>query len=134
MTAASADRESLRAQRKLRIINKSEAGSAAEDCPKGVYGFTCSPNSEGSPVFPTQPFQSFEIHRLSDGAVQYIGFMTDGDASALESASDPIELKLYPEPFGEAQKLVCVPRERIYRPRSVSRDQGNWMPFILAPK
>jgi hypothetical protein len=134
MTATSVDREALRAQRKLRLVNGMETGSAAEDCPGGVYGFTCSPNTEGAPVFPTHPFQSFEVHKLSDRSVHLVGFMSEEDARALDSASEPVEVKLYPEPFGEAQKMVSVPRERIYRPRPSSREQGNWMPFVLAPK
>ncbi|MBI4907235.1 MAG: hypothetical protein HY820_26660 [Acidobacteria bacterium] len=134
MAATAADRESLRAQRKLRLVTKAEAGAPIDDMPAGVYGFTYSPNTEGCPIYPNTTFQAFEIHKAAEGDIQFIGYMTAADAGTLSSSNEPVELKLYPEPFGEAQTFVSVPRQRIYRPRPASREQGNWMPFILAPK
>ncbi len=132
--AATADRESLRSQRKLRLVTTGEAGTAIEDAPAGIFGFTYSPSTEGCPVFPNQTFQAFEIHKPAEDNIQFIGYMTPADAGALNSASEAAELKLYPEPYGEAQQFVSVPRERIFRPRPTSRENGNWMGFILSPK
>src|SRR5262249_42641718 len=111
-----------------------QSGCAAEDCPAGIYAFTYSPSTEGAPLFNSQTFQIFEVHKLADESIHFVGFMTDEDAHALDSASEPVELKLYPEPFDAAQKLVSVPQERIFRPRPTSREHGNWMPFSLVPK
>ncbi|MBI3684738.1 MAG: hypothetical protein HY235_30580 [Acidobacteria bacterium] len=128
------DREQLRAERKLRLVNPREEGSGVDFVPGGVYGFTYSPHTEGAPLFAAQGFQIFEIHKLADETVHLIGHMTEEDRAALESAASPVELKLYPEPFGMAQRLVSVPRPRVAQMRPVSREQGNWLPITVLPR
>lgn len=128
------DRQQLRSMRHLRLVSSDEEGSALRDLPGGVYGFTYSPNTEGCPLFAKQTFQVFEVHKLSDGSVHFIGYMTPAEAETLAQSNDPVELKLYPEPHGEAQQLVSVPFDRILKAKPVSRENGNWMPFRLAPR
>lgn len=131
--AASGDREKLRAERKLRLIEKSEAGSGYEFVPDGVYGFTYSPGSDGVPVFVQHTFQCFEVHKLGDSTFHFIGYMTEDDANALNAATEPVDLKLYPEPYEKAQRFVSVPKDRIFRTRPSSRDNGNFFPFTILP-
>mgnify|MGYP000057404001 CR=1 FL=1 len=128
------DREQLRAERKLRLIEESEMGSPIELVPKGVYGFTYSPNTEGVPLFAKHTFQVFEVRKLADESVHYIGYMTPEEAKALASnVEQALDLKLYPEPFETAAEFVSVPRERILRAKPVSREKGNWFPLTVVP-
>lgn len=134
LAASSGEREKLRAERKLRLIQTQEAGEAIEFAPSSIYGFTYSPGTDGVPIFPNETFQAFEVHKLADGSVHYIGYMTEEDATALNSATSPVELKLYPEPYEKAQRFVSVPKENILRVRPVSREKGNWLPFTAMPR
>lgn len=134
MTASSGEREKLRAERKLRMVSDSEAGEAVEFLPAGVFGFTYSPGTDGVPLFTKHTFQIFEVHKLGDGSVHYLGYMTEEDANSLNSATEATELKLYPEPFEKAQRFVSVPKECMLRSRPVSREHGNWFSFIAVPR
>ncbi len=125
--------EELRAARHLRLITKEEAGASIDDIANGLYGFTYAPQSEGIPLFETQGFQVFEVHKLHDGSVHILGYMTAEQAIALDSSGEPRELKLYPEPYQEAQSFVSLPQSRILRVKPVSRELGNWMPVTVAP-
>jgi len=123
--------EKLRAERKLKLISDPDAGSAAEFAPAGVYGFTYSPAAEGLPIFNKQHFQIFEVHKLTDESVHLIGFMTDEHAEAFRAAKTATELKLYPQPYEGAKRLVSVPRDRIMKAKPPSREHGNWMGIIV---
>ena len=128
------DREQLRAERKLRLIETEEAGNSIEMSPKGVFGFTYSPNTEGVPLFPKHTFQVFEVHKLADETVHFIGFMTPEEAQKLAAnAEEAVDLKLYPEPFENATQIVSVPQDRILRAKPVSREKGNWFPITVVP-
>ncbi|MBL8178934.1 MAG: hypothetical protein JNK48_29945 [Bryobacterales bacterium] len=134
MAASSGEREKLRSERKLRLIDDKEVGEPAEFASPGVFGFTYSPGTDGVPIFAKHTFQIFEVHKLGDGSVHYVGYMTEEDANALNSATDAVDLKLYPEPFDKAQRFVSVPKEAIIRSRPVSRESGNWYPFTAIPR
>jgi hypothetical protein len=134
MAASSGEREKLRAERKLRMISDSEAGEAIEFAPTGIFGFTYSPGTDGVPLFTKHTFQIFEVHKLPDGSVHYIGYMTEEDANSLNSATEAVELKLYPEPYEKAQRFVSVPKDSIVRSRPASREHGNFYPFTAVPR
>jgi hypothetical protein len=133
-TATSGENEKLRAERKLRALTKQEAGTGVEFLPTGIFGFTYSPHTEGTPVFHLQTFQIFEVHKLGDGSVEYLGYMTEEHANALNAATRSVELNLYPSPYENAQRFVCVPDKRILRSKPASRENGNFMQFISTPK
>jgi hypothetical protein len=133
-SAASGEREKLRAERKLRLIDDKEQGESLDRVPPGVYGFTSSPGTEGSPLFGKQTYQSFEIHKLGEDNVHLIGYMTAEEAKQFESSADMLELKLYPEPYEDATHFVSVPGARILKAKPVSREHGNFLPFLLAPR
>ncbi|HUQ91778.1 MAG TPA: hypothetical protein VM120_08855 [Bryobacteraceae bacterium] len=128
-TTPSGEREKLRVERGLRLISEAEQGNAVEYCPNGIYGFTYAPNTEAGPLWIKPTFQIFEVHKLADGNIHLVGFMTTADAQALEQGKDAGELKLYPEPFEQATRLCSVPRARILKAKQVSREHGNWMSF-----
>lgn len=132
--SSSTEREQLRSTRKLRPLNDEEQGNALDMISGGVYGFTYSPATEGVPLFGKPTFQAFEVHKLFSGAVEYVGYMTPADLQVLESPGQSGELKLYPEPHDDAQKVVSIPRERILKAKPPSREHGNWMAFLCRPK
>lgn len=134
-TTSQSEREQLRSTRKLRPLNDDEQGNSIDLIAGGVFGFTYSPATEGVPLFGKPTFQAFEVHKLFSGSIEYIGFMTPADAQAVESpAVQTTELRLYPEPFEQAQAFVSVPRDRILKAKPPSREQGNWMGFLCRPK
>ncbi|MBV6433469.1 MAG: hypothetical protein IANPNBLG_03647 [Bryobacteraceae bacterium] len=132
--AANGEREKLRAERKLHLISEKEQGDSLDNVSGGVYGFTSSPGTEGSPLFDRQIFQSFEIHKTSDGNVHFVGYMTAEEARQLESSADMLELKLYPEPHENASRFVSVPGARVLKAKPVVREHGNYLPILLAPR
>lgn len=133
-SAIGGELEKLRAERKLKLIADSDVGSAAEFAPAGVYGFTYSPAAEGLPIFNKHHFQIFEVHKLHDEAVHLVGFMSDEHAEALRTANTATELRLYPQVYENAKRVVSVPRDRIVRARPPSRENGNWMGVIVSAK
>jgi hypothetical protein len=132
-SAVIGERETLRAQRKLRLLTEDEAGNGIEFVPAGIFGFTASPGTEGVPVFTARTFQAFEIHKLGDDSVHYVGYMPEEDANALDGAAEPLQLKLYPEPYEKAQRFVSVPAGRIIHTHPASREHGNWFAFTIVP-
>jgi hypothetical protein len=120
----------LRTSRNLRALENDEAGSAIPALPAGIYGFTYSPNFEQTPLFQNKSFQSFEFHKLADGSVELVGFMTSSDAQRLRSGDANVEVRLYPDPWQDAQELVTVPMDRITRStRRPARENG--CPYTL---
>lgn len=135
MSAANAAAvEALRKERKLRLIQGAEEGEAIDFLPGGVYGFSYSPHTDGTPLFARQPLQSFEIHILADESVHYLGYMTDEDAKALAAAEDAVDVSLYPAPYEKAQSLVSVAKSRVLKGRPVSRESGNYLPLTVSSK
>jgi len=120
----------LRTSRNLRALENDEAGSAIPALPAGIYGFTYSPNFEQTPLFQNKSFQAFEFHKLADCSVELVGFMTASDAQRLRSGEGNVEVKLYPDPWQDAQELVTVPMDRLARSaRRPARENG--CPYTL---
>lgn len=128
------EKEKLRSERKLRMVTRAEDGVSIEFAPAGVYGFTYSPATEGTPLFSLSSFQIFEVHKLSGEDVHLIGYLSEADAKSFATAKDSAELKLYPEPYGEAKTMVSVPQKRILRAKPASRDNGNFIAFVCIPE
>ena len=118
-------REDLRRDHRVRLVTTEEEGCALNRLPPGTYGWTYAPASE-SPLFSKQGFQSFEVHKAQDGTGYLVAYATDSDANALAGKERPIELKVYPETFEGATRLVCLRadglRKRTHQP---SREEGN---------
>jgi hypothetical protein len=128
------DRDKLRGERKLSLVGDADQGCHIDFLPSGTYGFTYSPSTEGVPVFAKSTFQAFEVHKLFNGAVHITGYMNAADAKAFESAKDTTELKLYPEPYQDANVFVSVPASRILKGKPTARENGNFMGFLCLPK
>jgi len=116
--------EKLRAERSLRPLQKSEAGTPVRDLPDGVYGFTYSPTFESTPLFAHKSYRSFEFHKLANGAVEVVGYLTAEDAQRL-AAPDAGRVALYPEPWQNAHQLGWVSLNRVSRStKSPAREDG----------
>jgi acyl-CoA synthetase (NDP forming) len=92
-----------------------------------VYGFTYSPALMSAPLFRVRRYRSFEIHKLPDGEIAIVGFVSEEEASQLaDVTADEVAVKLQPEPEAGADALVVVPYSRIRRHRqySVRTDHG----------
>lgn len=116
--------EVLRQKRGLRALEAEEEGMRAADLPDGIYGFTWSPSFESTPLFARRSFRTFEFHKLANGTIEVIGYLTEPDASragGLESGS----VDIYPDPWQEAQRLVAMPLSRIVPSKRVpARENG----------
>jgi hypothetical protein len=125
--------QALRETNALKLIAGDQEGGSVGQLPNGVYGYTYSPISEETPLFSQKGFQSFEVHKLADGAVRVIGYVTEQEAAAIESGHDPVEFNLYPAPHGESAKIVAIAGARIVRAKAPSRTDGNFMRIDLDP-
>ena len=132
--ALSQERDEVRARTNLRSLRVEEIGLALARLPEGVYGFTSSAASSEVAVFDKPVFRSFELHKLQDGEVRLLGYMTNADQHVFETGLEPATVDLYPDPYEEASHLVAVPVSRIDRKRPPLRDFGSPMRLELAPK
>jgi len=120
----------LRSQRNLRALENIEEGFALPALPAGVYGFTYSPNFEATPLFSNKRYQSFEFHKLTDGAAELIGYLTPAEAEQVKGSQAEIEVHLYPDPWKDADKLVSLPLARLVRSKQrPARENG--CPYTL---
>jgi hypothetical protein len=118
----------------LRSLTVDEIGLPVARLPEGVHGFTTSAASSEVAAFDKPVFRSFEVHKLQDGEVRFLGYMTSADQQVFESGLEPATVDLYPDPYEEASNLVAVPVSRIDRKRPPLRDFGSPMKLELAPK
>jgi hypothetical protein len=129
---AADDREALRAIHQVELVSEADEGSGVAHLPNGVYGYSCAPQLE-SPLFRKKIFLSFEVHKLLDGQVHIIGFVTEAEAAQLSNAYGQLDVNLYPEPWEESVKLVSIPLSRVLRHKGPSRQQGNALSLHLGP-
>jgi len=131
--AWSPEREALRAGFRLRIVDKTEEGSDISVLPEGVYGFTGAPATAEIPLFVQPYFECYEIHKLPGGETAWVGYVTEREYQQYEQGAGPMNLDLYPEPHGEAKKLVRIVGSRVDRRRPPTRDNGNSMKMEIGP-
>jgi hypothetical protein len=121
--------ERIRSAHRLRALTESESGSGVNRLPNGVFGFTYSPAEENFPLFTDRDLRSFESHKLEDGSIFLLGFLTPEERDALEKAGATIHL--FPEPKGLADQLVRVPVARIQRHVENSVRKGTGLELLL---
>ncbi len=116
--------EALRSEHKLRSVTDEESGTGVDRLAKGVYGFTYSPAVENFPLFKERDLRSYEGHKLSDGSVLLLGFLTAAEKQTADEASGTGTIHLFAEPKDNATELVRIPMKRVKR--SVEHSQrGN---------
>ncbi len=128
------EREAFRQRFALRPLTSEEEGANLHHLPEGIYGYTTSAGADEIPVFNKPVFQCFEIHKAAGGDVSYVGYLSEKEYSAVQNGAEAVTVSLYPEPYGDATRLLSVPLSRIDRIKPPVRDQGNWMKLEIAAK
>jgi hypothetical protein len=123
--------ERVRSAHRLRALTDSESGSGVNRLPNGVFGFTYSPAEDNFPLFNDRDLRSFEGHKLEDGSVFLLGFLTPEEKTALEKAGESPSIHLFPEPKGKADQLVRVPLARVVRHVENSARKGTGLELLL---
>jgi hypothetical protein len=130
---ATRELERIRSAHRLRALTETESGSGVNRLPNGVYGFTYSPAEENFPLFNDRDLRSFESHKLEDGSIFLLGFLTPEDQEAFEKTGGAPTIHLFPEPKGKAVHLACVPLARIVRHVENSVRKGTGLELLLRP-
>ena len=125
-TQATVGQEELRTTHQVRLIDESQEGTGVNALPPGVYGFTYSPALPNAPLFADRRFRSYEIHKLANGDILIVGFVSTDDARLLEASAGDIEIRMQPEPEVGAEVLVMIPYSRIlhHRQYAVRTEHG----------
>lgn len=123
-------RRTLRQKHHVRPVAGQEEGTGLHRLPNGVYGFTYAPAMEEAPLFQEYKYQAFEVHKLEDGSNVLIGFLTEAIAAQI-AASEPVKLRLLPDPAEQAQTVVAIPYWRIERFKEYSARDGQGLVLEL---
>jgi hypothetical protein len=121
------ERHELRNANGVRLIGPEEESAPLEECPEGVFGWTNSPVTGAIPLFHNRIFRAFEVHRLPDGTARYIGYLTPEESAKVQEGKQTVEVKLFPEPYGESAVIQQIPLSRVGRRKGPSRENGNWI-------
>jgi hypothetical protein len=120
---------SLRAAHRVTLVSEQNEGYSVQKLTNGVYGFTYAPQ-DAAPLFSKKMFHNFEVHKLHDGSIHLVGFVTEQAANQLESGG-AIDVSLYPDPYEQAVNAVSVPLARVTKTHGPSRDFGNALQLQL---
>ena len=133
-TSAATELEQLRAQRQLRPLTKEEEGASVFNLPSGVFGFTYAPGLKEVPVFAKRHYHGYEIHRLSDGAVHIIGYVTADEKAKIQTAKEATQTVLFPDPWEKSTELISIADARLQpAKKAVTREDGNPFRTLVFP-
>jgi hypothetical protein len=132
-TPSTAEQEALRVEHRVRVVDSAEEGSGINVLPGGVYGFTYSPGLPNAPVFADRRFRSYETHKLPNGEVFLIGFVSADTARQFDAGLTDISIQIQPEPDQEASTLVKVPYARIRQHRQYAAPNQHGFAVTLKP-
>ena len=136
MTTSTTDsaRDALRREHNVALVSPSQEGFAAEHLPDGVYGFTSSP-ALASPLFAVRHHRNFEIHRMANGVIALIGFVTPAEASQLahDRQVEPVNVMVHPDAEGAAAAIVSLPYDRVVHHRQYSVLNASAIALQVAP-
>lgn len=121
--------EQLRAAHRVKLIAEKDEGTAIEQLPGGIYGFSYAPQQE-APLFGKKMFRNFEAHKLPDGSTHLIGYVKEADFGILQTGSTGT-IHLFPDAYEQATYLVNVPMKRVLRLRGPARDHGSSLQLDL---
>ena len=124
--------EQIRKEHGLRELTDDEDGTGVDRLPGGVFGFTYSPCTENFPLFKDRDLRSYEGHKLPDGTVFLLGFLTPAEKETYDGATERVTLHLFPEPKDDADQLVSLPLRRIVSHVEYSQRSGNGLEIVVA--
>ena len=132
-TPATAAQEALRASHGVRLVDTALEGAGVDTLPRGVYGFTYSPGLPNAPLFAARRYRSYEIHKITDGEIFVVGFVTAEGMRALDSSLTDVTIQVQPEPEGEASMLAKVPYSRIRQHRQYAAPNQHGFAVTVRP-
>lgn len=125
--------ERIRSDYKLRALTDEESGGGVNRLPRGVFGFTYSPAEDDFPLFNEHDVRSYEAHKLEDGSLILLGFLTAEEKTAFEQASQETTIHLFAELSGKADQLVRVPLSRVLSHVENSARNGTGLEIHAGP-
>ena len=125
--------EEIRSAHQLRPLTEDESGDGVDNLPKGVYGFTYSPALENFPLFKARDLRCYEGHKLADGSVVLLGFLTADEKQKLENTAEKVTIHLFAEPTGDVDELVTLPMSRVLGHVEYSQRGGKGLELSIGP-
>ena len=125
--------EEIRSAHQLRPLTEDESGDGVDNLPKGVYGFTYSPALENFPLFKARDLRCYEGHKLADGSVVLLGFLTADEKQKLENTAEKVTIHLFAEPTGDVDELVTLPMSRVLGHVEYSQRGGKGLELSIRP-
>ncbi len=132
--ALSPERQALRARAQVRLIQPEEEGLGVRRLPEGIYDFSSSASSDEIPLFAKPVYGAFEVHKLPGGEVAWVGYVRENDRQRFEQGSEAFAMEFYPEPYGDATRLVSIPASRVDRRKPQARENGMPMRVEVASR
>ena len=128
-------REALRREHHVELVSPAQEGFAAENLPDGIYGFTSSP-ALASPLFAVRHYRNFEIHRMANGVIAVIGFVTPAEAGQLahDRQTEPITVMMHADAESDATAIVSLPYDRVVHHRQYSVLNAAAIALRVAPR
>ncbi|MCX6593830.1 MAG: hypothetical protein NTZ56_20130 [Acidobacteria bacterium] len=127
------DPQAIRTKNGLSPVPAASEGLSRNRVPNGTFGFTSAPGEPDGGLYSKQIFQSFEIHKLADGSIQILGYVTAQEAEMFHGGLQTLDVHMYPAVREAADTLISLPWARIRRSLPVSRIDGNYLPVTIAP-
>lgn len=126
--------EQLRSERGLRALTSQEEGTDIYHLPNGVFGFTYAPGLKEVPVYSKQHYHGFEIHRLANGEVHVVGYVTPDESTKISSSKEAAQAVVFPEPWEKSTELISLAGSRLQpAKKAVTREDGNPFRTLVFP-
>lgn len=125
--------DAVRSANQVRELTEEESGTGVDRLPGGVFGFTYSPCEDNFPLFAQRDLRSFETHKLADGTVLLLGFLTPDDKKVFDDTTKKGTLHLFPEPKGDATLLVSLDTKRVLSHVENSARLGTGAEITVGP-
>ncbi len=132
-TPATVGQETLRSAHRVRIVTAEEEGGGVNALPAGVYGYTYSPGLTNAPLFATRRYRSFEIHKVPEGEVFVVGFVSADAARELSSAPADVSVQMQAAPDEQATTLATIPYSRIRHHRQYAAPNQQGFAVTVTP-
>jgi len=127
------ERESLRRQNSVRLVDGAEVGEILKYARGGIFGFTYAPQSLDCGLFTNRPYLSFEMHKLSDNSIKLLVAVTPEMKQKIASSKDLVEIEVYPDAYRTASELIELPYEALRHLKAPNRDEGNKIKGFYQP-
>lgn len=127
-------REAHRSKHAVTLIQGSEVGESIKYLRGGLYGFTYAPQTLEGGLFGTNPYLSFEMHKVPDKSVKLLAAVTPAMKQKIESTKEVCEIEFFPDAYNAAHELVVLPYESLSHLKPPNRDEGNKIKGFYQPR